>query len=192
MRNQPKTKRILWAINKPLFFINIMENGLGRQTWFMHKLTLKASLSTVYNVKKTINIGNGIQRKPISGGVNKTRNHDFIKALKTKIAKDPTTFIRKIAAELNVDPKTVRTAVHDELGFKSYTRMPRHLFTEWMKARNLESCKKVLRYIKNHGSTVKIFSDENFFTGTLFWTAETTGTSQSQYLMSMTPSVPNM
>jgi hypothetical protein len=109
-------------------------------------------------------MGNGIQRKPGSGGVNKKRNRDFVNALKTKIAKDPTTSMRKIAAELKVDPKTIRTAVHDDLGLKSYTRTPRHLLTESMKARRLERCKKVLRYIKNHGSTVKIFSDEKIFT----------------------------
>ncbi len=48
------------------------------QTCFMHKLILKASpnivgvsLRTVYCVKKTIDMGNDIQRKPDSGGVNK-------------------------------------------------------------------------------------------------------------------------
>ncbi len=33
-----------------------------------------------------------------------------------------------------------------------------------MKARRLERCKKVLRYIMNHESTVKIFSVEKIFT----------------------------
>ncbi len=64
-------------------------------------------MRTVYNVKKTIDMGNGIQRKPDSSGVNKKLNRDFIDALKTIIAKDPTTSIRKIASEIKVDPKTV-------------------------------------------------------------------------------------
>ncbi len=79
-----------------------------------------------------------IQRKPDSGGVNKKRNREFIDALKTKIAKDPTISISKIAAELKVVPKTVRTAVHDDIGLKSYTRTPKHLLTECMKTRSLE------------------------------------------------------
>ncbi len=41
--------------------------------------------------------------------------------------------------------------------------MPRHFLTECMKARRLERYNKVLRYIKNRGSTVKIFSDEKIF-----------------------------
>ncbi len=85
-------------------------------------------------------------------------------ASRLKFAKDPTTSIHKIAAELKVDTKTVRMAMHDDLGLKSYTRMPRHLVMECMKARRLERCKKVLRYIKNHGSTVKIFSGKKSFT----------------------------
>ncbi len=88
------------------------------------------SLRTVYNVKKATYMGSVIQRKPGNGGVNKKQNRDSIDALKTKIAKDPTTSIRKIAAELKLDPKTVRTAVHDDLGLKSYTRTQRHLLTE--------------------------------------------------------------
>ncbi len=83
----------------------------------------KQFLRTVYNVKKTIDMDNDIQRKPGSCGVNKKQNQDFIDALKTKITKDPTTPIRKIAAELKVDPKTVRMAVHDDLDLKSYTSM---------------------------------------------------------------------
>ncbi len=82
-----------------------------------------------------------------------------------------------IAAELKVDPKTVRTGVHDDL--TSYTRTPRHLLTEYMKVRRLERCKKVLKYIKNHGSTVKIFSDEKIFTVDAVLNRQNDGTSQS-------------
>ncbi len=102
--------------------------------------------------------------KPGSAGVNKKRYQDFIDALKTKIAKNPTTSIRKIAVDLKVNPKTVRTTLHDDLGLKSYTRTPRYLLTECIQSRRLEMCKKVLIYIKNHLSTVKIFSDDKFFT----------------------------
>ncbi len=62
-------------------------------------------MRTVYNIKKTIYMGNGIQRKPASGGINKKRSRDFIDALKTKIAKDPTISIYKIADELKMDPR---------------------------------------------------------------------------------------
>ncbi len=74
------------------------------------------SLRTVYNVRKTMNSGNGIQRKSGRGGSNKKRNQEFLKTVKGKIARDPTTSMRKMAAEIQVDPKTVRTTVHNDLG----------------------------------------------------------------------------
>ncbi len=77
------------------------------------------SLSTVYNVKKTIDMGNSIQRKSGSGVVNNKQNQDFVDALKTKIAKDSTASIRKIAAELKVDHNTVITAKNDTPGNQS-------------------------------------------------------------------------
>ena len=126
--------------------------------------TVGVSLKTVYNIRKSINNGNGVQRKPGSGGANKKRNPDFLKALKAKVAKDPTISMCKMASELDVDPSTVRMAIHDDLGLKSYARTPRHLLTESMKARRLERSKKVLSYLKQHGSTVKVFSDEKIFT----------------------------
>jgi hypothetical protein len=47
-------------------------------------------LHTAYNVKKTRDMGNGIQKTPGSSGIKKKQNQDFVKALKTnKIAKDP-------------------------------------------------------------------------------------------------------
>ncbi len=100
---------------------------------------VQVSLCTVYNVKKTIDMCNGIQLNPGSGGVNKKWNRDFIDSLKTKIAKDPTTSIRKIAVELKVDPKTAeRPCMMTYLDLKSYTRMPRHLLIKCMKARRLK------------------------------------------------------
>uniref|UniRef100_A0A0L8GZS5 Uncharacterized protein n=1 Tax=Octopus bimaculoides TaxID=37653 RepID=A0A0L8GZS5_OCTBM len=64
--------------------------------------------------------------------------------------------MKKLASELEVDTKTIRTAVNDDLGFKFYTRTSRHLLTEPMKAIRLDRCKKVLTYFKKNGSTVKI------------------------------------
>lgn len=46
--------------------------------------------------------------------VNKKQSHDFISILKTKIAKDPITFLLNIAAELKADNKTVKTAMYDK------------------------------------------------------------------------------
>ena len=65
--------------------------------------TVGVSLKTVYNIRKSINNGIDVQRKPGSGGANKKRNPDFLKALKAKVAKDPTISMRKMASELDVE-----------------------------------------------------------------------------------------
>jgi inhibitor of nuclear factor kappa-B kinase subunit alpha len=63
-----------------------------------------------------------------------------------------------------VSRETVRKAVADDLGLKSYVRVPRHLLTAKLKEKRLQRCKKVLAYVKSNGSTVRIFSDKKIFT----------------------------
>jgi len=112
---------------------------------------------TVRNIRKAINDGVGIRRKPGSGGGGKKTDKAFLETLAAKINKDPTTSMRKLAAELQVDPKTVRKAVQQDLGLKSYVRTPKHLLTDSMKARRLKRARKVMGYIRRRGSTVRIF-----------------------------------
>ena len=59
--------------------------------------TVVASVSTVYTVKNRISNGEGILRKQGSGGVNKKRDHAFLKTLKSTVSKNPTTSMRKLA-----------------------------------------------------------------------------------------------
>jgi transposase len=122
------------------------------------------SLKTVYNIKKAMTSEKGIKRKSGSGGSNKKRNPEFLDALKSKISEDPTTSMRKLAGEMSVDLQTVRTAVHQDLGLKSFVLTPKHLLTESTKARQLERAKNVKAYLRTHRKTVKVFSDEKIFT----------------------------
>lgn len=126
--------------------------------------TVGASVSTVYTVKGRISNGEGILRKQGSGGVNKKRDHAFLKTLKSTVSENPTTSMRKLARDMKVSPRTIRRAVHTDLQLNSYVRTPKHLLTAAMEARRLERAKKVLNYLKRHGPTVKIFSDEKIFT----------------------------
>ena len=64
---------------------------------------------------------------------------------------------------MNVHPSTIKLAANADLGYKSFVRTPRHLLTMSLKAKRLTRCKKVMKYLRTHGSTVKIFSDEKIF-----------------------------
>ena len=55
------------------------------------------SIKTVYNVKNRMTMTKTITRKSGSGGSNKKRTKAFIKALKSKILKDPNKSMRKMA-----------------------------------------------------------------------------------------------
>lgn len=72
-------------------------------------------LRTVYNVKKTTDMGNTEQRRR-----QQEDNRDFKNSLKAQTAKDTRTFRCTIATELKVDLDPQK-AVHDSLGHKSYT-----------------------------------------------------------------------
>ena len=69
------------------------------------------SEKTVYNVKKKMIMSKTITRKTESRGSNKKRTKTFVNTLKSKIQKDPTKSMRKMAHELKVDSKTVRNSV---------------------------------------------------------------------------------
>ncbi len=104
------------------------------------------SLITVYNIRTANMEGKGPERSEGSGGHNKKRTDHFVHNLKAKVAEDPTKSMRSLAMDMNVSPKTLRKAVNEDLGLKSYTRTTRHLLTRRMKAIRLERCKKVRSY----------------------------------------------
>ena len=125
---------------------------------------LGASEKTVYNIKKKMIMSKTITRKTGSGGSNKKRTKTFIKTLKSKVQKDPTKSMRKMARELKVDSKTVRNSVKYDLKLKSYTRTPKHLLTTAMKEKRHERFKKITTLLKKNPFIVMIFSDEKIFT----------------------------
>lgn len=73
--------------------------------------TVGVSLVTVYAVKKAMNDGKRLDRKPGSGGHNKIRDPDFVAAVRAKISDDPTTSMRKMARDLEVNTMTVRKKI---------------------------------------------------------------------------------
>lgn len=88
-------------------------------------------------------------QQQISGRINKKQDQNF----KIKITKPQN-------AHMKDRPLSYRMAAYDYLGLRSYNRTPMHLFAQCTKGR---SYKKMLRYLKNHGFIVKIFSNKQFF-----------------------------
>lgn len=92
------------------------------------KVTVGASLHIIYNAKKTMNMGNGIPRwNHAVMEVSKKWNKNFMNDFTNKITKDLITSTYKIRSTFSSVIKTVRMAAHDDLGLKTYSRMPRNL-----------------------------------------------------------------
>lgn len=77
--------------------------------------TVRASVSTVYNVKNQMLDMEDIKRKRQRSGINKKWEDAFLRSLQVKISKDSTTSLRKLSIDIKVDCKTTRTAVHTDL-----------------------------------------------------------------------------
>lgn len=95
----------------------------------------------------------------------KKRNHEFLEQLQTTINEDPSISMRTLAKKMKVDPKTIRTAVHDDLHCKSYVLKVRQTLSEATKAKRLERCNLLLTSLKHAASgRIRFFSDEKIFT----------------------------
>ena len=122
------------------------------------------NVRTVRRIQSNKNPGKGIERASGSGGHNKKRDDAFLECLESKINADPTKSMLRLSKELKIDPKTIRTAVHEDLGMKSYVRVPRQLLTSTLMEKRLERCKKIRNWLRANPETVKFFSDEKIFT----------------------------
>lgn len=120
---------------------------------------VKVKKTTVYKVIKS----GEWKSKPREAPVNKIRSSRFNGRVKRRVERDPTSSMRKIAKEMKVDEKTIRTVVKD-LGKKSFVRPPRQLITEKTRIKRLERARAMLNRMKKGGSTVTIFSDKKIFT----------------------------
>ena len=118
---------------------------------------------TVHHIQHATKLGRGRKRSPGSGGRYKKRNKIFLKTLKEKIMESPTISMRRHAKTLNLDPKTIRTAVNLGLGLKSFFRKPQHL-TKSIKQKRFDRCKKIISFLKHSDRTITVFSNKKTFT----------------------------
>ncbi len=121
------------------------------------------SLGLNSKVKRLKDEEKHLGRKPGSGGHNQKRTAEFMGDLTNAIEASPMTSMRKHAKNFRVDPKTIRKAVKD-LGAFSYVRRRRQLLTGTMKETRVIKGKRLLSWMKNHPSTVRIFSDKKLWT----------------------------
>ena len=102
---------------------------------------------TVQHIQHAKKLGRGTKRSPDSEGHHRKRSKVFFKTLKDKITEDPTISMRRHAKNLNLDPKTIRTAVNLGLDLNSFFRQPQHLFTKSIRQKRFDRCKKKFLFL---------------------------------------------
>ena len=101
-------------------------------------------LSDTHTPQKEISKIVGVSERSGSGGHHWKRSKVFLETLKDKITEDPAVSMRRHAKTLNVDLKTIKTAVTLDLGLKSFFRQSPHLLTKSIKQKRFNRCKKIL------------------------------------------------
>ena len=126
-----------------------------------------ASSQTISAVKKQIEAGGDLQRKPRSvknQGKTKILDDTFLDKLEAWFEDKPDYSIRRTAKEMGVDEKTIRNGLNI-LGMSSVSRPSRQLLTEKTKETRLFKAKRLLYQLKKQKpGTVRVFSDKKFFT----------------------------
>lgn len=126
---------------------------------------LQIARSTIYKIKKKLECGETLDRKPGSGRPRSARIKGVIKRVKQRIRANPVRSIRKMASDLDVSVTSMRRIVKSDLKMKSRARVKVPLLTEAQKATRLQRSKVLINDMKHAapGRTI-LFSDEKIFT----------------------------
>ena len=77
------------------------------------------------------------------------RTPEFIEQLQNMIDEDPSKSIRALARELNVDEKTVRNCVHEDIRYKSYALKKHQFMNEATMERRADKAARLLVKLKH-------------------------------------------
>ena len=127
--------------------------------------------ATVYRVAKRFRDaeeeveGSGTAaRKNHDRMASRKRSNEFLNQLQQTIDADPSISQRSLAHRLNVSEGTIRTAVQQDLRYKSYVLRLRQLLTTATKERRLAKCLLLVSSMKHEtAGHLRFFSDEKIF-----------------------------
>jgi len=126
---------------------------------------LKAPKSTVRDaVKRYQELGTTGDR-PRCGRPRTARTPTKIKCIRERIRRNPKRSMRKIAKSLDIDEKSVRTIVKEDLKLSPFKMTNRQQLTDLQKQKRLDRSKILLNAMKDGTQAGEIvFSDEKMFT----------------------------
>ena len=102
--------------------------------------------STFYRIVAKFDSQGTVERKTHNPRKDCKRTKTFLAGLKRSLKTDPTQSMAKLARKRNVSDRTMRRAVNEDLGMKSYVRRRRNHLTAHSKALRLERCPVLLTF----------------------------------------------
>lgn len=134
----------------------------------------KLPRSLCYRIKrefdKTIAAGEdpediSVDRKPHKRRSDAIRTTEFVKQLQNMVDEDPGRSMRSLAWELNVDEKTIRNCVHEDIRYKSYALKKAQFMNDTTMERRADKAARLLSKLKHPLAKNQLifFSDEKNF-----------------------------
>jgi hypothetical protein len=149
---KPKAKRSL-----------VMDLLKKNTTTSIIQKTMGVNRKYVYRLKKCLEANVGPQRKPGSGRPRSVRTRPLIKAVNSKVRRNPVRSINKLAKEHNVARSTMQQIIKKDLGLKPFKMQKRQLLSEATKTKRLERAKILKKWFAQNPKVVVIYSDEKLF-----------------------------
>ena len=134
--------------------------------------------ATVYRTVTKLGVGGDTSRTPHKRRSDVKRTPRFLVGLKRSIASNPKTPMTQLARDRHVSNRTLRRAVNQDLGMRSYVRGRKNLLTEKAKEMRKERAPLLLNHLKTPGRHVTVFVDEKTSPLMKWPTAKTPGSSR--------------
>ena len=116
----------------------------------------------VYRIIKRFQETNSVKDRARSGRLVSVTTTQMRKVVRSRILRNPRQSMRKMAAQLDMCPKSLRTFVKRDLGMSSYKRRNVHHISSQNCGKRLSRSKELLKRFVNFGWTKSFFLMRNY------------------------------
>ena len=120
----------------------------------------KVGKTTIYDIKKRLESGEGTERRSKTPKRKPVRTPQLIKKVREKIRRNPRRSINKLAADYNVNRRTMQKIIRQDLRYKPLKLQYRHLLSAATKKKRHERSRKLLQWHVAPPDVIVIYSDE--------------------------------
>ena len=116
----------------------------------------------VYRTIKRFQETNSVKDRPRRGRPVSVTTTQMRKVVRSRILRNPRQYMRKMAAQLDMCPKSLRTIVKRDLGMSSYKRRNVHHISSQICGKKLSRSKELLKRFVNFGLDQVLFLMRNY------------------------------